>query len=132
MTEAQTELLQLNQKLLNCIAEGDWATYQELCDPSLTAIEPEAPGQIVAGLEFHRFYFELGGIRGRHQTTMTSPQVRVLGDVAVVAYVRLVQRIGTDGSAMTQATAETRIWQRQNGRWRHVHFHRSEVPNTRR
>lgn len=121
------ELLHLNQRLLDCIALGDWATYQELCDPSLTAIEPESHGQIVEGLTFHRFYFDLGGIRGRHQTTMCSPHVRVLGDVAVLSYLRLVQRMGTEGAAVTVAHAETRVWQRRDGRWRHVHFHRSPL-----
>jgi calcium/calmodulin-dependent protein kinase (CaM kinase) II len=122
------ELLQLNQRLLDAIAQGDWATYQELCDPTLTAIEPEAPGQVVEGLPFHRFYFDLGGIRGRHQTTMTAPHVRLMGDVAVIAGVRLIQRVGPDGAAVTVATAETRVWRRQDGRWRHVHFHRSALP----
>jgi len=119
------EILHLNQRLLDCIALGDWPTYQELCDPSLTAIEPEAPGQVVEGLAFHRFYFDLGGIRGRHQTTMCAPQVRVMGDVAVVAYVRLIQRLSPEGAPLTTASAETRVWQRQDGRWKHVHFHRS-------
>jgi calcium/calmodulin-dependent protein kinase (CaM kinase) II len=129
MTDATTtELLQLNQRLLDAISQGDWATYQELCDASLTAIEPEAPGQIVEGLAFHRFYFDLGGVRGRHQTTMTAPHVRVMGDVAVIAYVRLIQRVGPDGAAVTVATVETRVWQRSEGRWRNVHFHRSALP----
>jgi ketosteroid isomerase-like protein len=122
-----TELLQLNQRLLDSITQGDWKTYEELCDPSLTCFEPEAPGQIVEGLPFHKFYFDLGGVRGRHQTTMTSPQVRVMGDVAVVAYVRLVQRLGDNGTPVTDASAETRIWQRRDGRWRHVHFQRTAL-----
>src|SRR5947208_14561840 len=92
------ELLALNQRLLESIADGDWATYQELCDPSLTAVEPESHGQLVEGLEFHRFYFDLGGVRGRHHTTMVAPHVRLLGDVAVVAYVRLVQRVADGGA----------------------------------
>jgi calcium/calmodulin-dependent protein kinase (CaM kinase) II len=126
--ETITELLHLNQRLLDSIAAGDWATYQELCDPSLTAVEPEAPGgQVVEGLAFHRFYFDLGGIRGRHQTTMTSPRVRVMGDAAVVSYVRLIQRVGGDGNPVTVASAETRIWQKIDGRWKHVHFHRSAL-----
>src|SRR6516162_4362643 len=91
------DLLQLNQRLLDCIADGDWAAYQELCDPSLTAIEPESHGQRVAGLAFHKFYFDLGGIRGRHETTLADAHVRLLGDVAVVSYVRLVQRLGQEG-----------------------------------
>jgi calcium/calmodulin-dependent protein kinase (CaM kinase) II len=119
------EVLRLNQRLLDCIAEGDWAVYQELCDPTLTALEPESHGQLVEGLAFHRFYFDLGGVRGRHHTSMVQPHVRLLGDVAVVAYVRLVQKLGPEGAPVTQASAETRVWQRQGGRWRHVHFHRT-------
>jgi calcium/calmodulin-dependent protein kinase (CaM kinase) II len=127
MTDATTELVELTQRLLDAISNGDWATYEELCDPSLTAFEPEAPGQLVQGLPFHKFYFELGGIRGRHQTTICAPHVRVMGDVAVVAYGRLIQRVSPDGAPVTVASNETRIWQRQGGKWRHVHFHRSAV-----
>ena len=123
-----TELLQLNQRLLESIAEGNWSAYADLCDPSLTAFEPEARGQLVEGLAFHQFYFKLGGFRGEHYTMMCAPRVRVMGDVAVVAYVRLNQRVGPDGAAVTTAMEETRIWQRQNGRWKHVHFHRSLPP----
>ena len=126
-TDAQ-ELLRLNQALLDAIATADWARYEELCDPGLTCFEPEAAaGQLVQGLEFHRFYFKLGGAEGHHNTTMASPHVRVMGDVAVVSYVRLNQRLAEGGAPVTRAVAETRVWQRQQGRWKHVHFHRSPV-----
>ena len=121
----EDDLIALTQKLLDAIAKGDWQTYQELCDPSLTSFEPEACGQLVQGLAFHKFYFDLGGFSGRRQTTMASPHVRVMGDVALVAYVRLLQRTGPDGTPVTKAFEETRIWQKIDGRWRHVHFHRS-------
>jgi calcium/calmodulin-dependent protein kinase (CaM kinase) II len=121
------ELLRLNQRLLDCIANKDWATYQELCDPSLTAFEPESLGQRVEGLEFHRFYFQLGGGRGNHQTTMCAPRVRLMGEVAVVTYVRLNQRASGDAPPETDGACETRVWQRQNGRWKNVHFHRSPL-----
>jgi calcium/calmodulin-dependent protein kinase (CaM kinase) II len=121
------ELLQRNQRLLDSIARADWDAYQELCDPSLTAFEPEAMGQFVEGLEFHHFYFQLGGIKGLYHTTMASPRVRLMGDAAVIAYVRLNQRLTADGSPVTTAVEETRVWQQQNGQWKHVHFHRSPV-----
>lgn len=119
-----TQLLALNQKLLDSIARADWKTYQELCDPSMTCFEPEAVGQLVEGLEFHHFYFQLGGATAPFHTTMASPHVRVMGDVAVLCYVRLNQRV-SGGVPSTTAVGETRVWQKQNGVWKHVHFHRS-------
>ena len=31
---------------------------RRLCDPNMTAFEPEAIGNLVEGLEFHKFYFD--------------------------------------------------------------------------
>jgi calcium/calmodulin-dependent protein kinase (CaM kinase) II len=58
---------------------------------------------------------------------MCSPRVRLLGDVAVVTYVRLNQRLAADGAPITIGSEETRVWQRLNGNWKHVHFHRSAL-----
>jgi calcium/calmodulin-dependent protein kinase (CaM kinase) II len=125
----EAELLDANRRLLDAIARGDWAGYAELCADSLTAFEEESRGQLVAGLDFHRFYFELptierGGPTAR--TEMIAPHVRVLGpDAGVVSYVRLVQSIDVEGVPVTSRSEETRVWQRIDGRWQHVHFHRS-------
>lgn len=121
----EDELLDLNQQLLDSIAASDWDTYQELCDPSISCFEPEARGHLVQGLEFHRFYFDLGPSDGPRTTTMASPKVRLMGDVALVAYVRLVQSLDANGSPVTSHYEETRVWQMQQGKWQHVHFHRS-------
>jgi hypothetical protein len=119
------QILDLNERLLLSITEGDWETYSELCDPTLTAFEPEARGQLVEGMEFHGFYFDRGGISGPHNTTICSPHVRLLDNVAVVCYVRLVQCLDENGKPITSRSEETRVWHREEGVWRHVHFHRS-------
>ena len=121
------ELLNLSQQLLNCIMAGDWQAYLQLCDPSLTCFEPEARGQLVEGLQFHQFYFELGASTGRKQVTITQPHVRMVGtDAAVVCYVRLTQSAdASGGNVQTSRFEETRVWQKRNGAWKHVHFHRS-------
>jgi hypothetical protein len=120
------ELLALNQRLLDSIARADWAAYQELCHPDLTCFEPEARGQLVEGLAFHKFYFDLGSDGRPCQNTMASPRVRLLGnDAALITYVRLVQRLGPDDNPKTTSVEETRVWQRIDGHWRHVHIHRS-------
>jgi calcium/calmodulin-dependent protein kinase (CaM kinase) II len=128
MPDETTELLTLTRRLLDAIADGDWATYLELCDPSLTAFEPEALGHLVEGLAFHEFYFRLGGRGGPHLSTMADARVRRMGDVAVVTYFRLNQRLGAEGKPETTGFEETRVWQNRGGRWWHVHFHRSALP----
>jgi calcium/calmodulin-dependent protein kinase (CaM kinase) II len=40
-------------------------------------------------------------------------------------YVRLVQKL-KDGRPVTLAFEETRVWEKQEGAWKHVHFHRSQ------
>jgi calcium/calmodulin-dependent protein kinase (CaM kinase) II len=119
------ELLALNRRLLESIVAGDWATYEELCDPSLTCFEPETRGQWVEGMDFHHFFFNLGGASSAVNITVSTPHVRVMGDVAVISYIRLVQKLDASGSPITTRSEETRVWQRQGGRWRHVHFHRT-------
>lgn len=128
MTDSLDEdLVRTNQLLLDCIARGDWVTYKEMCEPGLTAFEPEAHGQLVEGLQFHYFFFDLYQAQGRNQTTMINPRVKVLGDIGIVAYVRLNQRAAPDGTPVTSAYSETRIWRRHDEHWRQVHFHRSTL-----
>ena len=127
MSESENEIMALTQRLLESISDGDWATYEELCDPKLTAIESEAPGQIIVGLDFHKFYFDLGGVRGRHSTTMSGAVIRLMGDAAVISYARLVQRVDSDGKPVTATGMETRVWQKIEGKWKHVHFHRTPM-----
>ncbi|MCE9544875.1 MAG: DUF4440 domain-containing protein [Planctomycetia bacterium] len=122
----ESEILEVNQALLDAIAGGDWDAYSELCAADLTAFEAESRGQLVEGMEFHRFYFDLPAGQGPVNTTMTMPHVRQLGaDAAVICYVRLTQRLGPGGDPVTGRFEETRIWHRIEGRWQHVHFHRS-------
>ena len=125
MTEQENELIQLTQQLLNSIGSCDWETYTELCDESLTAFEPEALGRLVHGMPFHRFYFDLGPSAGTRHTTICDPHVRVMGDVAVIAYTRLVQSCSGDADPTTSTCQETRVWQKKGEKWKHVHFHRS-------
>ncbi|MCW5937494.1 MAG: DUF4440 domain-containing protein [Fimbriimonadaceae bacterium] len=120
MSDEQKEIVALTQELLDSVASGDWRTYERLCDPGLTAFEPEARGQLVEGLPFHRFYFDLRETGPVMQSTICSPKVWLTGDLAVIAYSRLVQH-----ATGTLQYEETRVWQRCTEGWRHIHFHRS-------
>lgn len=128
MSDISAELQDLNQKLLVAIVTGDWATYIQLCDPSITCFEPEARGQLVSGLPFHQYYFPAAPApHVKKNVTMCSVNVRVIGDAAVLAYIRLTQYQDASGVSHTAAAEETRIWERKNGIWKHVHFHRSPL-----
>ena len=131
MTAASaTDLLYLSQKLLDAVASGDWKAYQSFVSDDLTCFEPEARGQLVAGLPFHEYYFKLPSNPDQKpkpvQNTMASPVVRFLSDdVALVAYVRLTQSLDEAGRPVTKSCEETRLWKKQGNAWKHVHFHRS-------
>ena len=113
--------------MLQSIASQDWETYTRLCDPTLTAFEPEAQGHLVEGMDFHKFYFDLQRKDVPIQTTLVQPHVRLLGkDVAIVCYNRLIQTIDENDQPVSICTEETRVWQMLDGTWQHVHFHRSE------
>lgn len=129
MSSTTEQLLALNLSLLEAIVAGDWNTYETLCHESLTCFEPEARGQQVEGLPFHEFYFRLGQQPPQNvQTTMASPKVRMLGDnAALITYVRLVQKLDAAGSPVVVASEESRVWQRFDGNWQLVHFHRSPL-----
>ena len=127
MTSNTEEMLNLlNMQLLDAIDNGDLETYRELCDPSLTAFEPEALGNLVEGLDFHETYFG-SPASGKRKSSVRAPHIRLLGDTAVVAYVRLVQSTTSDGQHSTTAFEETRIWHKTGDSWKNVHFHRSNV-----
>lgn len=51
-------------------------------------------------------------------------QVRVIGDAAILTYVRLTQKV-VGGAHVTVATEETRVWEKKAGAWKLVHLHRS-------
>ncbi len=123
----ESEILQLTRRLLDAIVNVDWQAYADLCAEDLTSYEPEAQQHLVQGMGFHKHYFEMAD-RSPYTgvtTTLSSPHVRMMGDAAVIAYTRLTQRVGADGKSTTSATQETRVWQRIDGQWKHVHFHRS-------
>ena len=124
----EATLINLTRCLLESIIAGNWDAYSDLCDPSISCFEPEAKGNLVEGMEFHRFYFDLSHKGVKLQTTMVRPHVRLLGDTAIVSYVRVTQVADSGSGAVTsKSSEETRVWHKAGGKWKHVHFHRSSI-----
>jgi len=123
----KTDIIRVTELILDAINSGDFDAYTKLCDPNITAFEPEALGNLVEGIEFHRFYFD-NSLKQSKTTNVTilNPQVHLLGDdAASIGYIKVTQQLDKHGNAHTSQSEETRIWQRRDGRWQNVHFHRS-------
>ncbi|NXJ93244.1 KCC2D kinase, partial [Corythaixoides concolor] len=135
------EIIKVTEQLIEAINNGDFEAYTKICDPGLTSFEPEALGNLVEGMDFHRFYFE----NGKHSfsisislhlflaipihTIILNPHVHLVGDdAACIAYIRLTQYMDGSGMPKTMQSEETRVWHRRDGKWQNVHFHRSGSP----
>ncbi|XP_072489845.1 calcium/calmodulin-dependent protein kinase type II subunit beta isoform X7 [Notamacropus eugenii] len=125
------EIIKITEQLIEAVNNGDFEAYAKICDPGLTSFEPEALGNLVEGMDFHRFYFEnlLAKNSKPIHTTILNPHVHVIGeDAACIAYIRLTQYIDGQGRPRTSQSEETRVWHRRDGKWQNVHFHCSGAP----
>ncbi|KAM9609572.1 calcium/calmodulin-dependent protein kinase type II subunit beta isoform 16-T17 [Morphnus guianensis] len=125
------EIIKITEQLIEAVNNGDFEAYAKICDPGLTSFEPEALGNLVEGMDFHRFYFEnlLSKNNKPIHTTILNPHVHVIGeDAACIAYIRLTQYIDGQGRPRTSQSEETRVWHRRDGKWQNVHFHGSGAP----
>ncbi|XP_050793399.1 calcium/calmodulin-dependent protein kinase type II subunit beta isoform X1 [Gopherus flavomarginatus] len=125
------EIIKITEQLIEAVNNGDFEAYAKICDPGLTSFEPEALGNLVEGMDFHRFYFEnlLSKNNKPIHTTILNPHVHVIGeDAACIAYIRLTQYIDGQGRPRTSQSEETRVWHRRDGKWQNVHFHCSGAP----
>ncbi|XP_069374079.1 calcium/calmodulin-dependent protein kinase type II subunit gamma-like isoform X12 [Paralichthys olivaceus] len=125
------EIIKITEQLIEAINNGDFEAYTRICDPGLTSFEPEALGNLVEGMDFHKFYFEnllSKNIKPVH-TTLLNPHVHLIGeDAACIAYIRLTQFVDTTGHPRSSQSEETRVWHRRDGKWLNVHFHCSGAP----
>uniref|UniRef100_H3AV20 calcium/calmodulin-dependent protein kinase n=1 Tax=Latimeria chalumnae TaxID=7897 RepID=H3AV20_LATCH len=125
------DIIKITEQLIEAINNGDFEAYTKICDPGLTSFEPEALGNLVEGMDFHKFYFEnlLSKNSKPIHTTILNPHVHLIGeDAACIAYIRLTQYIDSQGRPRTVQSEETRVWHRRDGKWLNVHFHCSGAP----
>ncbi|XP_065152990.1 calcium/calmodulin-dependent protein kinase type II subunit gamma isoform X32 [Paramisgurnus dabryanus] len=125
------EIIKITEQLIEAINNGDFEAYTRICDPGLTSFEPEALGNLVEGMDFHKFYFEnlLSKNSKPVHTTILNPHVHLIGeDAACIAYIRLTQYIDSQGHPRSCQSEETRVWHRRDAKWLNIHFHCSGAP----
>ncbi|XP_048089047.1 calcium/calmodulin-dependent protein kinase (CaM kinase) II gamma 1 isoform X3 [Alosa alosa] len=125
------EIIKITEQLIEAMNNGDFEAYTRICDPGLTSFEPEALGNLVEGMDFHKFYFEnlLSKNNKPVHTTILNPHVHLIGeDAACIAYIRLTQYMDGQGRPRSCQSEETRVWHRRESKWLNVHFHCSGAP----
>ncbi|XP_076154029.1 calcium/calmodulin-dependent protein kinase (CaM kinase) II gamma 1 [Alosa pseudoharengus] len=125
------EIIKITEQLIEAMNNGDFEAYTRICDPGLTSFEPEALGNLVEGMDFHKFYFEnlLSKNNKPVHTTILNPHVHLIGeDAACIAYIRLTQYMDAQGRPRSCQSEETRVWHRRESKWLNVHFHCSGAP----
>ncbi|XP_073696585.1 calcium/calmodulin-dependent protein kinase (CaM kinase) II beta 1 isoform X27 [Garra rufa] len=131
MKARKQEIIKITEQLIEAINNGEFEAYAKICDPGLTCFEPEALGNLVEGMDFHRFYFEnlLSKNSKPIHTTILNPHVHLIGDeAACIAYIRLTQYVDGQGRPRSSQSEETRVWHRRDSKWQNVHFHCSGAP----
>ncbi|XP_068577091.1 calcium/calmodulin-dependent protein kinase (CaM kinase) II beta 1 isoform X18 [Cebidichthys violaceus] len=131
MQMRKQEIIKITEQLIEAINNGDFEAYAKICDPGLTSFEPEALGNLVEGMDFHRFYFEnlLAKNSKPIHTTILNPHVHLIGeDAACIAYIRLTQFVDNQGRPRSSQSEETRVWHRRDSKWQNIHFHCSGAP----
>nr|XP_046224550.1 calcium/calmodulin-dependent protein kinase type II subunit gamma-like isoform X8 [Oncorhynchus gorbuscha] len=125
------EIIKITEQLIEAVNNGDFEAYTRICDPGLTSFEPEALGNLVEGMDFHKFYFEnlLSKNSKPVHTTLLNPHVHLIGEeAACIAYIRLTQFVDSQGRPRSSQSEETRVWHRRDSKWLNVHFHCSGAP----
>ncbi|KAK2085497.1 Calcium/calmodulin-dependent protein kinase type II subunit delta [Saguinus oedipus] len=78
------EITKVTGQLIEATNNGDSEACRKVCDPGLTAFEPEALGKLVEGMDFHQFYFEnaLPQSNKAIHTIILNPHVHLVRDDA--------------------------------------------------
>ncbi|KAJ7987793.1 hypothetical protein DPEC_G00330200, partial [Dallia pectoralis] len=76
------EIIKITEQLIEAVNNGDFEAYTRICDPGLTSFEPEALGNLVEGMDFHKFYFEnlLSKNSKPVHTTLLNPHVHLIAN----------------------------------------------------
>lgn len=124
------EVLDLLNRNLQAIWDGDAATFNQICASDVSFFEWYISTQRIDGVDFHLREIlvhsqALGGSQGAHmEHEILQPRVQVYGDTAIVTYTLLVRSVQSATVTRTQHN-ETRVFHRFPEGWKLVHCHKS-------
>ena len=123
ISKEEQEIYDLTSNLLHAIRKGDVETYKKYTSQKLSCIEPETSGSVVIGLDFHLFFIKNMKLNDYH-FEIINPTIRVFSDTAYICY-SLLTNTFSDNKFSLKTVFETRIYHKEAGQWKMVHFHRN-------
>jgi len=111
-------------ELLHSIQRADIQAYLRRVSDQVSCFEPETLGHLLKGIGLHRYLVEQAEPVENYHIELMDPVIKVAKDMAFAAYtLHLTEKI--DKQDRIQSENVTRIFQREKGVWKMVHFHRS-------
>jgi calcium/calmodulin-dependent protein kinase (CaM kinase) II len=124
----QRELLEITWRMLEAIHTGDSATYAKYSSTELSCYEDVCSYRI-DGLEFHIALINQMAENPANRPArfdILTPRVQIYNNTGVVTYTRLMT-YDDDGKPRWTTYNETRVFVKDGGAWKMVHFHRSRT-----
>ena len=114
-------------ELLDAVQQADLETYSKLVSEEVTCFEPETKGHLLRGIGLHHFFVENSHPVKRYHIELIDPVLRVSEDMAFSAYtLHLTEMEGESDTIKVENV--TRIFHKEAGDWKMIHFHRSGIP----
>ncbi len=126
LTAQQEELLNITWQMLEAIHTGDYETYGLFTSEELSCFEDVCAYRI-DGLEFHLSLISQMARNPANRPErfdILSPRIQLYGETGIVTYTRLMT-YSDNGKPKWQTYNESRVFVRESGEWKMVHFHRT-------
>lgn len=135
MTDGVEDLLEVLERNLQSIWDGDVEAYRATTAEEVSFYEWYISPQRIDGLDFHlrelRVHADVvGDGEARVEHEILQPRVQRYGDTAIITYTLLIRAVGEEG-VTHRSHNETRVFHNVGGedapQWKLVHCHKSPV-----
>lgn len=131
MTPNERSVYEALVALLDAVYKYDVRAYRELVTDDVSSFETDIAPYRIDSLDFHLRYMSLQSLhpRPQYRTDILTPRIQLYGEFAIVTYTLLLT-IGEEAAVSFRTTNETRVFVKDDGRWKMAHLHRSPAGMT--
>jgi ketosteroid isomerase-like protein len=126
MNPEEQSVMDAVERLLAVVARCDAETYRKLVAEDVSSFEFDIAPFRIDTLDFHMHLLKQNAQTGAPapRIDILTPRVQVFGNVAIASYT-LLKTVQVDGKSEFRSCNESRVFEKRDGTWVMVHFHRS-------